>query len=143
MALQFLSPVHKATRQIGLYLTPKAEALGFGLPEAHLSSYLLAYGPCAIGELHRVFGLRRSTLTSILDRLEERGLLERSIHPDDRRSFLVELTAAGRKMAAKTNRDVQVLEDAIRERLKPSDIKGFERVMEAIAEATQVEVRQR
>jgi DNA-binding MarR family transcriptional regulator len=39
------------------------------------------------------------TLTSRLDRLERRGLIERVPHPTDRRSVEVQLTAAGREMA--------------------------------------------
>ena len=75
--LRLLSPIHKATRQIHLHLEPEFRRLGVSTVEGHLLSYLLGYGPCPITELNRVFGFKRSTATSILDRLETRGLVMR------------------------------------------------------------------
>lgn len=39
--------------------------------------------------------LTKGTLTGVLDRLEERGLLRREVSTTDRRSFTVRLTSAG------------------------------------------------
>jgi DNA-binding MarR family transcriptional regulator len=140
--LQFLSPIHKSSRQIGLYLAGKVESDGLPVVEAHLTSYLRSYGPCPIGEIRRVFGLRGSTLTSMLDRLETRGILARSPSPTDRRSFLVELTDSGRGVAARVNRSVEELERRIRAEIDEQDLKGFNAVMSAIARVTGVQVRE-
>jgi DNA-binding MarR family transcriptional regulator len=40
----------------------------------------------------------RGTVTGVVDSLEERGLVARRRHPDDRRSLLIELTAKGRRL---------------------------------------------
>lgn len=42
--------------------------------------------------------LSSAGITSRLDRLEQRGYVKRTRHPDDRRGVLVELTEAGRKV---------------------------------------------
>jgi DNA-binding MarR family transcriptional regulator len=42
-------------------------------------------------------------ITLMVDDLEERGLVRRLPHPEDRRSKLVELTPAGRKVAARAD----------------------------------------
>jgi DNA-binding MarR family transcriptional regulator len=42
-------------------------------------------------------------VTLMVDDLEERGLVRRMPHPDDRRAKLVELTAAGRAAAARAD----------------------------------------
>ena len=139
--LRFLSPIHKASRQIGLHLAGRVEATGLQAPEAHLVSFLRSYGPCPIGEIRRVFGVKRSTLTSMLDRLEERGVLHRTPSPADRRSFLVELSESGRGMADLVNRPVQELERNIRAEIDEQDLRGFDRVMAAIARVTGVQVR--
>lgn len=43
----------------------------------------------------------QTTLTRILDKLEWKGLIERQTSPDDRRSFLIFLTEAGRSLKDK------------------------------------------
>jgi DNA-binding MarR family transcriptional regulator len=139
--LVFLSPIHKATRQIGIHLSGRMADLGLAGSEGHLLSYLGSYAPVPISELARVFGLKKSTLTSMLDRLEERGLLRRELHPEDRRSFLVHLTRQGRGLAGKVRRCVDDLETEVRAGIRSEDLNGFRRVMESIAEVTQVEVK--
>ena len=143
MPLQFLSPIHKASRQIEMFLEPLIARSGVSTVEGHIIAYLDAYGPCPIGELHRVFGHRRSTLTSILDRLETKGAVKRTLNRQDRRSFLVELSRVGRRLAGRIKGPVDQLEAAIRAKTSKSDIRGFMRVLAAIEEVTQVEVRVR
>ncbi|MGQ0719949.1 MAG: MarR family winged helix-turn-helix transcriptional regulator [Candidatus Eiseniibacteriota bacterium] len=139
--LRFLSPIHRAYRQIGIHLSVEVSPLELAPPEAHLLSYLRSYAPCAISVLHRVFGLRRTTLTSMLDRLERRGLVRRELCATDRRSFLVHLTAAGADLADVVQKPVDDLERRIGAELAPEDLRGFDRVMEAIARVTRVQVR--
>ena len=140
MALTFLSPLHRATRQIGLWFEPRLADLAG--TEGHMLSYLVPYGPCTVTELVRVFGVKHSTMTSMLDRLEERGFVERKDNPEDRRSWLVALTRKGRGAAARVNVLVEELESAIGSRVTKRDLEGFQRVMEAIGEATGVTVRE-
>ncbi len=49
-------------------------------------------------ELSRLLIMHRSNVTGLVDRLEERGLLQRKENPDDRRVYRVVLTAKGRKL---------------------------------------------
>lgn len=44
----------------------------------------------------------RATITGIIDTLERKGLVERKMNPEDRRSLLATLTADGRNMQQKT-----------------------------------------
>ncbi|NNE44719.1 MAG: MarR family transcriptional regulator [Gemmatimonadetes bacterium] len=115
--------------------------LGLGSGEGHLVLYLGRYAPVTIAELHRVFGLKRSTLTSILDRLEKRNVIRREVCREDRRSFLVYLTPEGRRLARQVERPVAELEAGITRGVSPEDLAGFRRVMESIARATEVELR--
>ena len=50
------------------------------------------------GQVADLLKVSRTTMTGILDRLESDGLISRSIHPEDRRSFALEVTDAGREM---------------------------------------------
>ena len=139
MARTYLSPLHRATRQIGLWFEQHlADMAG---TEGHLLTYLVPYGPCPVSELVRVFGSKHSTMTSLLDRLEKRGFVERKDNPDDKRSYLIALTAKGRKAASRVNVLVEEIEREIGKRVSKRDLAGFQKVMEAVAEATGVTVR--
>jgi len=143
MALDFLSPLHKASRQISVYLEEDTRDLGVSPVEGHLLTYLRSYAPAPIAELVRVFGIKQSTFTSLLDRLEEGGLVRREVNPDDRRSFLIHVTGEGRELADRINQRLLELEEAIRSRLEPDEVEGFRAVMEAIEEITRVRLRER
>lgn len=140
MALQYLSPIHRASRQIALYLEPHCIGVGLSTTESHLVLYLNSYSPATASELHRVFGVKRSTLTSMIDRLTEKGWVARELSPTDRRSFLVLLTPAGRKLAIRIKNLVEDLEDKISARVTHNALRGFLAVMKAITEVTEVTV---
>jgi DNA-binding MarR family transcriptional regulator len=143
MALEFLSPLHKASRQINVYLESQGSEPGMGTSEGHVLTYLGSYAPAPIGELVRVFGIKQSTFTSMLDRMEEAGLIRREMNPADRRSFLIHITPRGREMAGRSTRVLEEFEDAIRARVSPADVAGFHAVMAAIEEITRVTLRER
>ncbi len=52
------------------------------------------------GELARIEGVQRPTMTRAINRLAEAGLIDRSQDPDDRRSSLISLSLAGHKYLA-------------------------------------------
>ncbi|MFH1068824.1 MAG: MarR family transcriptional regulator [Candidatus Glassbacteria bacterium] len=139
--LRILSPIHKATRQISLYLEKSCTELGVSTLEGHALTYLLSYGPCSIGELNRVFGLKRSTMTSLLDRLEKRGLISRDNNPADRRSWVVGTLPEGRRTAEKLRRVLEKFEREVVEGVTRADMESFGRVMESVARVTAVDVR--
>lgn len=143
MALEFLSPLHKASRQITMYLEEQTRELGVSPIEGHVLTYLRKYAPAPVGELVRVFGLKQSTFTSLLARLERAGLVRREPNPADRRSFLIHLTRRGRELTTRLNRLLEKLEDDIRTRLHRTEAKGFHAFMAAVEDVTQVQVRER
>ena len=140
--LNYLSPIHKASRQIAVYFEVSMADLKVSPQEGHVLSYLRSYAPCPISEIARVFGLKGSTLTSMLDRLEERDLIARQVNPDDRRSFVIELSRRGRRLADQIQRYVDDIETQIGRRVSARELRGFRAVMSAIDEATQVTLRE-
>jgi DNA-binding MarR family transcriptional regulator len=104
--LRLIPEVHRATHRIGIYL----DSLGITQGEGHILSHLAASGDASIADLHRALAHRRSTLTSILDRLAERGFISRESDPKDRRSFIVRLSAKGKTVAARVHRELERFE---------------------------------
>ena len=60
---------------------------------------VLAFGPQGMAELARCFGVEKATLTGLVDRAEQRGLVRRSPVPGDRRALHVTLTDTGHEAA--------------------------------------------
>jgi MarR family transcriptional regulator, negative regulator of the multidrug operon emrRAB len=81
------------------------DAGGTDLSGAAMLSALDQYaGGGSIDELSRVLGLSHSGAVRIARRLEDRGLVTRSLDPVDRRVVRLGLTAAGRARAADVRR---------------------------------------
>src|SRR5215472_2318726 len=87
--------LERATHAVALWIEHAFADLRLTQAEAHVLAYLARHAPCSINDLHRSFGHKRSTLTSLLDRLEGRGWIRRAPHPASRRLVLVVLTEGG------------------------------------------------
>jgi DNA-binding MarR family transcriptional regulator len=131
MPLRLVHPVHRATHRIGLYLDDLRER-GLTQGEAHILGLLAHSGPASVAELHSGLAHKRSTLTSILDRLARRGLITRAVGETDRRTFVVRPTAKGRKLAQRVQRHLSALERAVTCRVNAADIRGFKKVVAAL-----------
>jgi DNA-binding MarR family transcriptional regulator len=134
MTLRLVPPIHRATHRIGLYLADLREH-GLSQGEAHILALLATSAPSTIAELHRGLAHKRSTLTSILDRLAGRGFITRAVGADDRRTFVIRPTAKGRRVAAQVHRHLIGLERAVARRVTTDDVKGFMRVVSAVEAA--------
>lgn len=55
----------------------------------------------------------RATIGGVVDRLEQKGLIERTVSPDDRRARLLRLTPAGRRELAALRPVVEALQAEI------------------------------
>ncbi|WP_052108182.1 MarR family winged helix-turn-helix transcriptional regulator [Aerolutibacter daejeonensis] len=58
----------------------------------------LANGPAGVTELARVAQLHPGAMTRLLDRLEERGIVQRVADPADRRAWRIHMTEAGQSL---------------------------------------------
>ena len=131
MPLRLVPPIHRATHRIGLYLAGlKDEALSQG--EAHILALLATSGPSTIAELHRGLAHKRSTLTSILDRLSDRGYVTRDVGVADRRTFVITPTAKGLQIAKRVHRHLSDLEEAVARRVTADDVKAFIKVVSVV-----------
>jgi DNA-binding MarR family transcriptional regulator len=105
-----------------------------GLTHGEVNALAHLDGETSVAQLLRRTGQRASTLTGIVDRLERRGLLERAIHPTDRRSFVLRLTPAGETAAARVRTAFRAIEDEVRGRVPDRSVAGFRRVVDALAD---------
>jgi len=105
---------------------------GLGQAEAHVLAALADTGSRTIADLHRDFGHRRSTLTSIVDRLEGRGLVTREIEPADRRSFRVRLTPRGAQTARRIGGVFRRIDARVGRAATEPALRGFWATLDAL-----------
>ncbi len=123
-----------------MFLEPVCQEHGVSFQEAHLIAFVSRY-PSRVSVLHRVFDLRKSTLTSLLDRLEHLGLVRRSRDPEDRRGLQVRATPRGVRVAEAIGPAIGRFETSVLNAVSETDLSGFLNVLGAIERVTGVKVR--
>ncbi|MEU9474786.1 MarR family transcriptional regulator [Streptomyces sp. NPDC048191] len=97
-------------RELGLY--PGQELVMMSLWES---------GPARQSDLIRMLGLDPSTVTKMLQRLEQAGHVRRLPDPADRRAVLVEATESGTRLLTEVERAWGALEDRSLAGLAPAE----------------------
>lgn len=91
------------------------------------------YPGISAGELSDVLHLHPSTLTGILRRLADHGLVERQADPGDARRALLSLTARGRAVDALRSGTVEAAVRRALGRVRPAAVQHAREVAEAVA----------
>jgi DNA-binding MarR family transcriptional regulator len=95
------------------------------LVHLHVLTVLEADGPLAMSKLAEALDVSVASATGIIDRMEQRGLVERRREPDDRRLVLVHKTDAGdsvfRDLAMDRRKHLATLLD----RMTDAELEGF------------------
>ena len=89
-----------------------------------------------VSQLAAACGVRPSTLTNLLDRLEGRGLLTRSPAPHDRRALMVALTAHGQRTAETVRHAVDDLDRRALGDLTADQVANLRTALEALRGAS-------
>jgi len=108
-----------------------AEALGVSWARVLLLR-LLAAEPKTLRAIAEWLAADAPYVTLMVDDLEERGLVRRKPHPEDRRAKLVTLTAAGRAAAARAEAILDEPPAALRD-VPAKDLAALLRVLEQLA----------
>lgn len=123
--------VHGAYHALGQRLQIAMRDHGLGTSEAMVLAYLLSQQGCAAALVRHALGLHRSTLSSLLDRLEGQGLIRRSHSAFDGRRLEIDLTPAGRIAAAIAEDVIRNVEEELAEFTSASQRRGAEAVFAA------------
>jgi len=95
----------KAARAVEAYAQESISQLDICGSDFAVLEALLHKGPLPINEIGKKVLLTSGSITVAVDRLEDRGLVERRAHGTDRRTKVVHLTKQGRKLIAATYKD--------------------------------------
>lgn len=92
------------------------------IQEITVLKILARRGPTMVKDIAcKLNNVKLSNLTRVLDHLEEYGYIERKLNREDRRSFRIELTPQGQKMAEAYQHMFEVMAQATLEALTPAE----------------------
>ncbi|MCA1583339.1 MAG: MarR family transcriptional regulator [Acidobacteria bacterium] len=91
----------KAHRTLARHAARSITSLEMCFSDFAILEALLHKGPLPVTEVGRKIELTSGSITTAVDRLEARGLVERGADPADRRSRIVHLTAEGEKQISR------------------------------------------
>ncbi len=101
----------------------------------HVMSVLQAEGSIPMRTLAESLGVSQASATGIVDRMEQRGLIERRRDIDDRRVIRVELATGGRELLAGMTADRRQKLATLLDDLTDDELDGFLRGMRALRSA--------
>ena len=109
--------------------------LGVSMTQIHVLSMLQLHGDVPMSRLADLIDVSLSSATGLIDRMEERGYVERLRVPDDRRVVIVRMTVAGRRLMD----DMELLRaNTFREvldRLAPEQLNGIDQATADLRDA--------
>ncbi|WP_437932159.1 MarR family transcriptional regulator [Sorangium sp. So ce291] len=116
----------------GLQSTSKRMEAKMGVtgPQRLVIRIVGRYPGISAGQLAEIMQLHPSTLTGVLKRLQERGIIERRVDPNDGRRALLGLTARGRELDSLRTGTVEA---AVRQALKAVPRRKLEAAQDVLA----------
>jgi MarR family transcriptional regulator, organic hydroperoxide resistance regulator len=128
--------LQQATHRVVHILSIELAHLGMTASEINAMANLAGRPGSTVSELAAAAGIRSTTMTSVLDRLEMRGLVRRGTVPGDRRAVQIEMTDLGRTAAGAIDAAIAAIERRAIADLPAEARSGLQAALERFAEAT-------
>ncbi|NLB53609.1 MAG: MarR family transcriptional regulator, partial [Syntrophomonadaceae bacterium] len=123
------------------HIAQELEKFGVSMAQSFVLFSLLENDGSTLSEIGALAHIENSSLTTMVDKLEKEGLVERSLFPQDRRVIKLFLTDAGRKLAIEvlsTGAEFnQQLNDKLGE-LQPGMVEGLKIVADTVDEINKI-----
>ena len=140
-AQRLIKAIRCLVRRFSVSERADVSCCGMTVAQAATLEVLKLEGAMGLSVLGRRLGISPSTLSRNLQRLEERGLVQRIANPDDARAAIAALTPDGERAAGELEEREIRSAGAILDRLSPDRrvtvVQGLEDLLGAIREATE------
>jgi MarR family transcriptional regulator for hemolysin len=100
----FMRDVSLITRRMRIYAERSMAHRGLGFPEQVVIMHLAAHGRSNQEQVARQFGIDKGAIAKTAVKLEEKGLITRTVNPQNKREKLMELTPAANDVVADMQR---------------------------------------
>ena len=108
---------------------------GISMTQLHVMHLLDHHGEMPMSRLAEMLDVSLSNGTGLIDRVEERGFVERTRIPTDRRMVMVRLTPAGRQMLDEIETVREEFLRRVLDRLDPTQLTGVAKAMADLRDA--------
>ena len=124
MAGHLIRRLHQQSTQV---FQAQMQAAGFDLTSVQFAALDAIAEQPGIDQarLAATIGFDRATIGGVIDRLEQKGLVQRVVSAEDRRARLLHLTAEGRRLLKACRPVVEALQDDILVLLTPKERSSF------------------
>lgn len=109
--------------------------LGISVAQLHILNTLQRHGQMPMSRLAEMLNVSLSNATGLIDRIEERGFVERTRVPEDRRIVLIRVTEAGERMLGEIDALSDELLRSVLGHLDRSKLAGVRQAVAALREA--------
>jgi DNA-binding MarR family transcriptional regulator len=109
---------------------------GLSGPQVWALTILAAEPGLSQGELAERLYAHPSTVSGIVERLQQRGVIDRIPNPEDRRGIRLSLTPLGRRVLKKSPPPVQIGLRRALEGLPTAQLRRFRRVLQSVVQQT-------
>ena len=116
---------------------------GFAVSGAGLRSYhyrllaaLAEWGPASQADLARSTSVDRSDVVTVLGELERRGLVERTVNPNNRRRNIVSITRAGSKQLGALDRVIDEVQERVLAPLSHNERRQLTKLLRRLVDAS-------
>jgi DNA-binding MarR family transcriptional regulator len=99
--------------------------------------YMHKVGTCTSSELAEVFNVKKSAITAMINRMWEKGLIERTRDENDRRVVYLTLTNRGNELFLKTEQRIHKLVESLITKFDQTEIEQFIQTFEKLNQLLQ------
>lgn len=131
----------RASRLLSLVTAQSDRLMNDGLAQVDARKWhyavlasLQEFGPGSQATLSRRTGIYRSDMVGVLNELAERGLVERTADPDDRRRNVIMITTQGRRRLRRLDKVLGDLHDELLAPLTPAESDQFVHLLTRLLE---------
>jgi len=110
-------------------------ALGITGPQRLVLKIADQFPGLSAGELAHIVRLHPSTITGVLQRLVDKGLLARTYDAGDRRRVRLQVKPGGRRFTRQSGGTIEAAVAGVLARSSPTKVKGARELLGAVAEA--------
>jgi DNA-binding MarR family transcriptional regulator len=114
--------------------------LGLSMTQLHILNLVDGHGEMAMSRLAEMLDVSLSNATGLIDRVEERGFVERFRVPSDRRVVMVRLTPAGRQTLTEVETSREATFRPVLDGLDEAQLAGVALGMSALRRAVEAKM---